>query len=59
MMDIAQGVMESFDLYHMLVDGLTLPPELIFVARCFTMVIAVDIMCAVLGIIVACVNMSK
>lgn len=58
-MSVAQSIMESFDLYHMLVDGLTLSPEMILVARCFTVIVAVDVMCAILGIFVAFRNVSK
>lgn len=58
-MSIAQSIMDSFDLYHMLVDGLTLPPEMIFVARCFTAIVAIDMMCAILGVFVAFRNASR
>lgn len=39
------------DFANLLVGGLTLPPELIFVARCIAIMIAVDVMCCLVGVL--------
>ncbi len=46
-------------LVELLTTGLTLPPELIFVARCFVMLLAVDIMGILLQMLGVFRNIAK